>query len=439
MQRLLVALLPRLEADEDAAEVRLVGAGDGAIPADRLIRIDGLDLRQDLLDLAQHRAGPLERGRRWELDGHPEQTLILVGDEAGWYPAPEEADSDHHDPDEQDRHHRAPDEQAGHADVTRRRGVEHAVEAAEEDAERAPRGAGGLEEHGGERGRQRERAERREEHRDRDGEGELLVHLPGEAAEERDGDEHGGEDERDPDDRRRHFFHRLPRGVAGAQAVLDVVHDGLDDDDRVVHDDADGEHEAEHRERVDREAQQREEDERANDRDRHRQQRDDRGPHVLEKDEDDERDEDQRLDERLHDLVDRGLDRRRGVVDDLVVQAGWKQILGRGHGLVDRLGRLELVRAGEQVDRHRAGGLAVQPAERVVILAAQLGTPHVADAHHRSGGRLTDDDVLELVRGHEATRRAHREGERLVGGRRRLSDPAGWRLEILVLDGGDHV
>src|SRR2546425_8719259 len=55
---------------------------------------------------------------------------------------------------------------------------------------------------------------------------------------------------------------------------------------------------------------------------RSRQQRDDRGPHVLEKDEDDERDEDQRLDERLHDLVDRGLDRRRGVVDDLVVQAG---------------------------------------------------------------------------------------------------------------------
>src|SRR3989441_9722298 len=98
------------------------------------------------------------------------------------------------------------------SDVTRRRGVEHAVEAAEEDAERAPRGAGGLEEHGGERGRQRERAERREQHRDRDGEGELLVHLPGEAAEERDGDEHGGEDERDPDDRRRHFFHRLPRG-----------------------------------------------------------------------------------------------------------------------------------------------------------------------------------------------------------------------------------
>src|SRR2546427_2498935 len=40
-------------ADEDAAEVRLVGAGDSAVPADRLIRIDGLDLRQDLLDLAK--------------------------------------------------------------------------------------------------------------------------------------------------------------------------------------------------------------------------------------------------------------------------------------------------------------------------------------------------------------------------------------------------
>ncbi len=55
----------------------------------------------------------------------------------------------------------------------------------------------------------------------------------------------------------------------GARPVLDVMHDGFDDDDRVVDDDADGEHEAEHRQRVHREAEQREEDERAEQRHRH--------------------------------------------------------------------------------------------------------------------------------------------------------------------------
>jgi len=44
--------------------------------------------------------------------------------------------------------------------------------------------------------------------------------------------------------------------------VFQVVDDRLDDDDGVVHDDADGQHQAEHREGVDREAQQGEEDER---------------------------------------------------------------------------------------------------------------------------------------------------------------------------------
>ena len=60
-----------------------------------------------------------------------------------------------------------------------------------------------------------------------------------------------------------HFLHRLERGFLGRHAVLDVVHDRLDHDDRVIHDDADGEHEAEQGEHVDREAEHREKDERA--------------------------------------------------------------------------------------------------------------------------------------------------------------------------------
>lgn len=44
--------------------------------------------------------------------------------------------------------------------------------------------------------------------------------------------------------------------------MLDVVFDGFDDDDGVVNDEADGEHEAEQRQRIDREAEQGEDHER---------------------------------------------------------------------------------------------------------------------------------------------------------------------------------
>ena len=163
-------------------------------------------------------------------------------------------------------------------------------------------------------------------------------------------------------------------------------------------------------------------------------QRDDRRADVLQEDEDHQRHQDQRLDERLHDLVDRRLDRRRGVVDDLVVHAGREQRLGLLHRRVDRLGRLELVGAGQQVDRHRAGRLAVQPPEGVVVLRAELGAADVLDADHRAGVALADDDVLELLRRDQAARRADRVGELLVLGRGRGADLAGGRLQVLLLD-----
>ncbi len=117
VQRLALPLFPRLEAHEDGPEVRLIGVGDDAVAADRLVRLDALQLREDLFDLAQHGARPLERGGRRQLHVDAEDALVLLGDEAGRQGPPEQADSDHHDPHEQDREYRAPHEQSGHADV----------------------------------------------------------------------------------------------------------------------------------------------------------------------------------------------------------------------------------------------------------------------------------------------------------------------------------
>ena len=73
-----------------------------------------------------------------------------------------------------------------------------------------------------------------------------------------DRDEHRREDERDGDDRARTSDIALMRRLARRHPLLDVVLDRLDDDDRVVDDEPDRQHEAEERERVDREPEERE-------------------------------------------------------------------------------------------------------------------------------------------------------------------------------------
>ena len=94
----------------------------------------------------------------------------------------------------------------------------------------------------------------------------------------------------------RHLLHRLERRVLRRQAVLDVVLDRLDHDDRVVDDQADRQHQAEQRQRVDGEAEQREQCERADQRDRHGEQRNQRGAPALQEQEDDDDHQHQRLD-----------------------------------------------------------------------------------------------------------------------------------------------
>ena len=65
------------------------------------------------------------------------------------------------------------------------------------------------------------------------------------------------EHQRDGDDRPGHLVHRLDGRLARRQPVLDVMLDGLDHDDGVVHDDADGQHQPEQRQVVQAEAERR--------------------------------------------------------------------------------------------------------------------------------------------------------------------------------------
>src|SRR5262249_49924167 len=81
VERLGMALLPRFQADENRAEIRLICTRHDAVAADRRKRIDAFGLREDLFDLGQTSARPLERrgGRERHVD--TEDALVLVGDD----------------------------------------------------------------------------------------------------------------------------------------------------------------------------------------------------------------------------------------------------------------------------------------------------------------------------------------------------------------------
>ena len=110
---------------------------------------------------------------------------------------------------------------------------------------------------------ERERVDRGENHRNRDGDGELLIEPAGHAAHEGDGHEHRAKNQGDGHHRAGHFLHRLARRIHRREPALDVMLHGLDNDDGVIDHNTDGEHQPEHGERVDAETEQREGDEHA--------------------------------------------------------------------------------------------------------------------------------------------------------------------------------
>ena len=232
-----------------------------------------------------------------------------------------------------------------------------------------------------ERRRQREGVERRECHRERDGQRELLIEPAGRSREERDRHEHGDEHEGRGDDGAEHFAHRLAgRLERRAPVLVYVTLDVLDDHDRIVHDDACGERDAEERQGVDREPEHVDEREGADERHRYRDGRDDRGAPVLQEEEHHEHDERNGLEQRLEHLANRVGDDRGVVEGDFVLEARREALREalelRAHTGVD----VEGVRRRQlrHADADRVA--SVEPEAARVGLGSNLGAADVAEA-----------------------------------------------------------
>ena len=274
----------------------------------------------------------------------------------------------------------------------------------------------GLHDDGAERGRQRKGVERGDADGDGHGQTELRVEDARRTAHHGDGDEDGHEDQRRSDDSRSDARHGVDGGhvrrlVPGVETRLH----GLDDDDGVVDDGADGEHEGEQRQEVDGEPGDGEEREGTDKCDENRNRGNQRGPDVLQEDVDDQHDEDDGLEEGFDDLVDGSVEK---VVD--VLKADDFDALGQlgadfVEQVLDVLDDLRGVGPGGLEDHGGDAGVAVGVALIGIGLAAELDVGDLAEPQHLPVGGGADDDIAELLGRHPAAAVLHGILERVVG------------------------
>ena len=134
------------------------------------------------------------------------------------------------------------------------------------------------------------------------GDAEFAEYQPDVAGHERDRKDNGDEYQRRRDDSESDFATAIRRRQQRGLTALDPAHDVLQDDDGIVDDEPDREHESEQRERVDRKVQRRHHRERGDDGYGNCQRRDDRGPHRPDERVDDDQDQQNRKRQRLADL-----------------------------------------------------------------------------------------------------------------------------------------
>ncbi len=217
--------------------------------------------------------------------------------------------------------------------------------------------------------------------------------------------------------------------------LVHVALDVLDHDDRVVDDHADGQHQSEQREQVDREAQREHAGERRHQGDDDGHAADDRRAEALQEQVDDEHDQHHRLDQRLDHFLDRQPDEVVGVESDHVVHP----LREPGFHLLQRLahsGRYhEAVRARLLVDGDDRRRHPVHLAVDDVLLQSDLGARDVADADDRVAVLAgAQDDVQVLVGVGELRLGDHRKREFDRAGVWLLADLPGAEQLVLLAD-----
>ena len=149
----------------------------------------------------------------------------------------------------------------------------------------------------------------------------MLIELSANAGDKRRRHEDRSQHQCNGDESRADLFHRPVGRVTRAHPQSNISLDVLDDDNRVVDNDANRQHESKEREIVEREAEQAHEEECADQRNRDRNDRNDCRAPRLQEYHNDENDQGHRFENGAHDGIDRLLNEVGRIINDRVLQA----------------------------------------------------------------------------------------------------------------------
>ena len=356
-------------------------------------------LEEDPVDLVRIELALLERRIRRRIRQREDDALILLRRELGMGGDEQEIDAREHDQRENDG-----DRQVIEASVQAPLvGALQPIEAAIDDIGELLLPAAmlrivRLEQQRAQHRRQRQRYHARDGHRANESEREFGEQRAGQTALKADRHVNRGQHHRHGDDRPAELARGIDGGRNRRHAFLEMAVDVLDHDDGVVDDEADAEHQREQREQIDRVAERQKNRERSDQRQRNGDRRYQRRTHRSEEHEHHERDDDQRLDQAEHDLVDRGIHEFGGVVDDLAVQAARQLRLDVRPDLAHAADHFQKIGGGRDLHADIDRLLAVEAHFRFIILGAEGDVGDVLQADHRAV-RLLDDEIAELACG----------------------------------------
>ncbi len=279
---------------------------------------------------------------------------------------------------------------------------------------------------------EREADEHRHQHRHCNSDAERIEKLPDDAAHERDRHEHRHDRERSRQHGKTDLVGPFARRRVVVFSHVDMAHDVLAHDDRIVDQQADAQAQRHHRHIVQRKAEHAERNEGCDDRDRQRESRNHGAAPAAEEEKDNQHGQQRAFDDRHLDVVDRALDEVRGRAQQLQLGARRQQladVFGGDLQTVAHLHDVGVLRL-EYVEADRRS-----PVDASDRAALALGIEYFGDLRQqdRRAAFARDDDLAEISRVFDAAVDAHNRFDRVV------ADRADRHADIRIAQRGDNL
>ena len=236
----------------------------------------------------------------------------------------------------------------------------------------------GAQQHAAERRRERERIDCGEKHCHCDCYRELPEQFAGNARYERNRHKHRKQHQCDRNDRCGDFRH-CTLGRFGRRKLRVLFHhpfDVFDDDDGIVDNNADGQHDGQQGNGIGRITNGQERNKCADEADGYGQGWNERGAHIAEENEDNDHDKNEGFNERLLYLVYGVLNEDRRIVGNLPCQIVGEVFLQLLNAPTNRIQSVNGVGARRLINRDRGGGAPIEPGLAVEVCRTQVNSRH---------------------------------------------------------------